>query len=168
MPTQVHLETPPSTCPKCKYTRKEADTAPDYRCPACGVIYEKYSRHRQMLEHPQPNRPQHPQTGWLASKRLNPYVLTLVGYLVFYLAAMTLEHHGTTFDKNQPASPLDKILFAPVMFGLVFYGLQTSSLPGRFTTIQRSEKPFTFWFNLIFYLLYGLFMLGWGLADISY
>ncbi len=29
------------TCPKCGYTRKPTDTAPDYECPKCGVIYAK-------------------------------------------------------------------------------------------------------------------------------
>ncbi len=31
-----------TTCPKCGYTRQPADTAPDYECPQCGVIYSKY------------------------------------------------------------------------------------------------------------------------------
>lgn len=29
------------TCPKCRYTRVPDDTAPDYECPKCGVIYAK-------------------------------------------------------------------------------------------------------------------------------
>ena len=28
-------------CNKCGYERQEADTAPDYECPKCGVIYAK-------------------------------------------------------------------------------------------------------------------------------
>ena len=32
----------PTRCPKCAYERKPTDTAPDYECPACGVIYSKY------------------------------------------------------------------------------------------------------------------------------
>ena len=32
----------PTTCPKCRYTSKESDCTPDYECPACGVIYQKY------------------------------------------------------------------------------------------------------------------------------
>jgi predicted RNA-binding Zn-ribbon protein involved in translation (DUF1610 family) len=31
-----------STCPRCSYVRKPADTAPEYACPECGVVYEKY------------------------------------------------------------------------------------------------------------------------------
>ena len=30
------------TCPKCSYTRKPTDYAPDYECPSCGVIYSKF------------------------------------------------------------------------------------------------------------------------------
>lgn len=29
------------TCPKCAYTRKPQDQAPEYECPNCGVIYAK-------------------------------------------------------------------------------------------------------------------------------
>lgn len=29
-------------CLKCKYERKEVETAPDYECPSCGIIYAKY------------------------------------------------------------------------------------------------------------------------------
>jgi glutaredoxin len=29
-------------CPKCSYERKKTDTAPDWQCPACGVVYEKF------------------------------------------------------------------------------------------------------------------------------
>ena len=29
------------SCIKCGYTRRESDVAPDYACPACGVVYAK-------------------------------------------------------------------------------------------------------------------------------
>ena len=29
------------TCIKCGYTRGESETAPDYECPSCGVVYAK-------------------------------------------------------------------------------------------------------------------------------
>jgi hypothetical protein len=31
-------------CPKCFYVKKENELVPDYECPACGIVYEKYSR----------------------------------------------------------------------------------------------------------------------------
>jgi uncharacterized protein YbjQ (UPF0145 family) len=30
------------TCPKCSYTRQPTDTAPDYACPSCGIVYAKF------------------------------------------------------------------------------------------------------------------------------
>src|SRR5438105_4632265 len=30
-----------NTCIKCGYTRRDFDTAPDYACPQCGVVYAK-------------------------------------------------------------------------------------------------------------------------------
>jgi len=32
----------PIACPKCGYTRKATDTAPDWQCPACGIAIHKY------------------------------------------------------------------------------------------------------------------------------
>jgi predicted nucleic acid-binding Zn-ribbon protein len=29
-------------CPKCGYARQPSDTAPDYECPSCGVVYAKF------------------------------------------------------------------------------------------------------------------------------
>lgn len=43
------------TCPKCQYVRQPSDTAPDYECPRCGIIYAKYdpgaeARRQALLE----------------------------------------------------------------------------------------------------------------------
>jgi glutaredoxin len=32
---------PVTICPKCRYVRQAADTAPAWQCPSCGVAYEK-------------------------------------------------------------------------------------------------------------------------------
>ena len=39
-------------CPKCDYERQPADSAPDYECPQCGVIYAKAQAaiHREALK----------------------------------------------------------------------------------------------------------------------
>jgi len=29
-------------CPKCEYIRKENESTPDYECPNCGIVYEKF------------------------------------------------------------------------------------------------------------------------------
>ncbi|SIQ95792.1 hypothetical protein SAMN05421829_108143 [Aromatoleum tolulyticum] len=43
-----------TTCPKCGYTRQSTDAAPDYECPSCGVIYQKFleaqAKKRQQAE----------------------------------------------------------------------------------------------------------------------
>jgi hypothetical protein len=31
----------PKRCPKCRYERQPADTAPGWQCPSCGVAYAK-------------------------------------------------------------------------------------------------------------------------------
>ena len=38
-------------CPKCGYERKEVDTAPDYECPMCGIIYDKFkNQNKDIIE----------------------------------------------------------------------------------------------------------------------
>ena len=34
-------------CSKCGYERKEADFAPDYECPMCGIIYDKFKNQNE-------------------------------------------------------------------------------------------------------------------------
>jgi glutaredoxin len=36
-------------CPKCHYTRRPEDTAPDWQCPNCGIAYAKFLAHQQPL-----------------------------------------------------------------------------------------------------------------------
>jgi glutaredoxin len=31
-------------CPKCHYTRKPADTSPEWQCPSCGIAYAKFAQ----------------------------------------------------------------------------------------------------------------------------
>lgn len=37
-------------CPKCGYTRRPTDTAPDYECPKCGVVYAKVAQAAELPE----------------------------------------------------------------------------------------------------------------------
>ncbi len=39
-----------TVCPKCGYERKEIEAVPDYECPSCGVIYDKYASHDEIIQ----------------------------------------------------------------------------------------------------------------------
>lgn len=44
-------------CSKCGYERKEADFAPDYECPMCGIIYDKLkSQNEDIIENEMENK----------------------------------------------------------------------------------------------------------------
>lgn len=47
----------PTRCPKCGYARTPADTAPDYECPRCGVVYAKYRPPEARQPRPKPPTP---------------------------------------------------------------------------------------------------------------
>lgn len=51
------------TCPKCRYTRQPGDTAPDYECPRCGVVYAK--AFAQPIPQPVDARPERKSGGLL-------------------------------------------------------------------------------------------------------
>jgi hypothetical protein len=42
-------------CLKCEYVRQPTDTAPDYECPNCGVVYAKFEAAMNQNAAPQPN-----------------------------------------------------------------------------------------------------------------
>jgi hypothetical protein len=86
-----------------------------------------------------------------------------VTYLAFYVAAIAIERHG--FFERGPMTPVEKILTAPIMWGLAVYGVQEGSVMGRFSWVDRSEKPSTFWIIVTFEVLYGLFLFCWGVRD---
>lgn len=44
------------------------------------------------------------------------------------------------------------------------HGLQSGYVRGRFSTIERDESPITYWVNIGFYFLAGLFFVWWGLS----
>jgi hypothetical protein len=75
-----------------------------------------------------------------------------VTYLVFCIVAIAIERHGL---ERGPMSPIEKILTAPILWGLAVYGYQRDSVMGRFSWIDRSEKPFSFWTLIAFEFLYG-------------
>ena len=85
-----------------------------------------------------------------------------LGYLVFYFVAIVIERHGI---ERAPMSPLERILTAPILLGFVVYGLQRGSLAGRFSSVDRSENPITFWTLVTLGFMYGVFLFCWGMAD---
>jgi hypothetical protein len=85
-----------------------------------------------------------------------------VTYLALYMVAIAIERHG--FERG-PMSPIERILTAPILWGFAVYGFQRGSVLGRFSWIDRSEKPFSFWTLIAFEFLYGLFLFCWGIRD---
>jgi hypothetical protein len=83
-------------------------------------------------------------------------------YVVLYVVFVAIERHGLG---RGPMSPIDKILAAPVMWGIAVYGVRGGSVMGRFSWVDRDEKPVTFWTIITFEVLYGLFLFCWGMRD---
>ncbi len=86
----------------------------------------------------------------------------LFAYLVFFVLIVLLERHGFRLD---PLTPLELVLFSPIFFAFAVFAIQNESFRGGFSTIDRSDRPLTFWFGVAFALFDGLAFLGWGIRD---
>jgi hypothetical protein len=87
----------------------------------------------------------------------------MFGYLAFMAVSMWLKHHGETVHIS---SPLDGILGAavPLLFGV--FAIQNGWIGARYAgPIYREEAPVSFWFWVVFALLFGAGMFLWGLRD---
>ncbi len=85
------------------------------------------------------------------------------GYLIFCAVVVAVERH---FGASETMSILDRFLVVPAGWGFAVHGIQSGYVRGRFSLVERSESPVTFWINIAFYLLVGLFFFGWGLLGI--
>lgn len=74
-------------CPKCGYQRQPGDKGPEYECPRCGVIYDKYRSTQTRPTEVAPRKEVSNRTGktWLLrAKTAIPIALVLVVILVVW------------------------------------------------------------------------------------
>lgn len=76
-----------TTCPKCGYVRQPQDTAPEYQCPQCQVIYEKYLLHQKRVAEElekkiKPKLGHHKEYTQVAAVPLFHKIVVLVGFAV--------------------------------------------------------------------------------------
>lgn len=78
------------TCPKCGYTRQCADTAPDYECPKCSVVYAK-ARTSAAPAQPPETTPNHGQASTGTSRQ--PLGLLALAIVVCTIAVLYVTGH---------------------------------------------------------------------------
>lgn len=76
-----------TTCPKCGYVRQPQDAAPEYQCPQCQVIYEKYLLHQKRVaeeleKKAKPKLSHHKEHTQAAAVPLFHKIVVLVGFAV--------------------------------------------------------------------------------------
>ena len=89
-------------CPRCRYIRQPADTAPDWQCPSCGVALQKASEFGDLEHHPYmaPRGAYHPWKDGRSSSR--PWVI--VALLAIACAAGMHWLGARQAGKGRPAS----------------------------------------------------------------
>jgi hypothetical protein len=85
-----------------------------------------------------------------------------IAYVLLFLAYSAIQRHGL---KRGPMSPMELMLLAPIFWGLTVYCVQFGYVRGRFSRVERSDSPFTFWLNILFIAGVGFVSFGWGLHD---
>ncbi|MGZ5609233.1 MAG: DUF3592 domain-containing protein [Methylobacter sp.] len=90
-----------TTCPKCRYIRKPADTAPDFQCPACGVIYHKYIHYQDGGSKHNSLPPKSPvSANWSKQARINSVIL-IIAFTFMSLFLLRENYYGFQ-AKNWP------------------------------------------------------------------
>jgi hypothetical protein len=85
-----------------------------------------------------------------------------VAYGLFFITYSAIQRHGL---KRGPMSPMELMLLAPIFWGLALCCVQIGYVRGRFSRVERSDSPFTFWLNILFIAGVGFISFGWGLLD---
>ena len=83
-------------------------------------------------------------------------------YAAFCVLVTVIE--GPGFHHEPLSTRLDRLLAAPFCWGLMVHGLQSGYVRGRFCTVDREDSPLTYWANIGFLFLLGLFFISWGLS----
>ena len=91
-------------CPKCLYVRQPDDQAPEWECPRCGIVYQKFAD-RELFS-------PHPRDGNLAAKRIGKSGITfkfkgvaLVLALAVLLSALIVwKYQGKQPDGREEAA----------------------------------------------------------------
>ncbi len=99
------------TCVKCGYVRQASDTAPDYECPKCGVIYAKAEAVlatkalgvRQESQIEKPEKPQMPFKHVI----LSIIVLCVIGALG-YVGYQAVKRHDESQKQKEQAKAISK------------------------------------------------------------
>ncbi len=73
-------------CIKCGYTRKSEDMAPEYECPRCGIIYDKFETQLKNSK----SEPERSKQDWISKINIWRIIIPLpfitIGLYFLYLA----------------------------------------------------------------------------------
>jgi hypothetical protein len=94
--------------------------------------------------------------------------IALAAYIAFYIVAIAIERHSIAILSDRgPMTALELFLTVPFAWGYVAYALQSGSIHWsaywRLTTVERDDKPATYWLAVAFYFLYGALLIVLGL-----
>lgn len=99
-------------CPKCGYVRKAEETAPEWQCPACQVVYAKASSPSSVPEYPSPGMNSHSASTVQAGSKLPSLktivtlaLITFIGYYGYqFFSSVTITKE--TINEAVSASPI--------------------------------------------------------------
>ena len=72
------------TCPKCGYVRKRNDTAPDWQCPSCQIVYAKFGQQRQERPASALSEPKEQAQGYLLDQ-IHPGYVAIAAVIIIAL-----------------------------------------------------------------------------------
>lgn len=102
-------------CPKCGYKRTTNDDPliPDYQCPACGIIYEKYQQQSSTIRVPDNDKHQHQKPN-PDSRIRHPKLIKFLCFLVviawLYKCSVDHEESRKAADRKQAEAEYKQLI----------------------------------------------------------
>jgi hypothetical protein len=157
----LSLESQYTPCPKCHYTRKKTDREPDYQCPSCGVVYEKFIHHQEDIQHPENSQNNHLRlTHQVVLSYWEKFKLAVCLSPFFAIGAgiILMDSKSDAFHK-----PLGGWLVVLIFSGWMIYrivnALESGALytRGRYSIkgnwYYKKSTPYMFWQTIIMWTL---------------
>lgn len=89
------------------------------------------------------------------------WIVLAIAYFAFCALITVIEGPGI---HHEPLSTrLDKLLVVPMWWGFMVHDIQYGEVRGRFSRVDRTESPITFWVNIAVYFLLGIFFFWWAI-----
>lgn len=124
-------------CPKCGYIRSTTDITPEYECPRCGVIYEKFINRTNQNMHPKKRSKNNKVFFWAGLATLS----VIIGIYLYNVIVITNRDSASTNHIITWDTPLPPIFNSRQISSLANVHTATFSTDNKYLVTATSYAP---------------------------